>query len=1167
MTESFGDRKRSMRGSVFRAVRATVEPLERRLCLAVAFTAGPLTAPSDRADVGYGGVSGGNPREPLVRINPTDPANIALTSQSGMRLSTDAGAVFNSTFTFPFSPGTSSRGDTGIDFDHLGRLYWSMLSSNAGSQDVSMTRVNPTTGAQIGSTYDFALTDPAPAADDKPYIAADRWPGSPYAGRVYISWTKLGGVGSAFSYSTNQGASWSVPVTISGAADPLTFPSTISVAPNGYVYVVHAAERDSDDPTQGRTVLHRSTDGGQTFDLVSTPFPSGTSGLTRNGQTNVNGGQIPGAIFWTIGANQPWVLADPARPGNVYVISADDPNDNFGNGDDGDVVIARSTDFGATWSRSTISSGPGNSFQLFPTASIDRWGNIALGWYDNRAFQTNAAGNWLLDFRISYSTDGGLTWQPSVAINDQPFDPDVGAVGTSGDPTTLRIGEYFGIDLFGNTAHVAFNGNTFDAMNNPTGQQVFYSTFSVRGSLTVTGTGAADTIIIQELPGNADFFEVLVNGVREYAGLWSGMTGITVNALGGADQITVNDLKSGMPLVVNGSTGNDTLTVGNDDIDTNLNSSITFDGGGDSDTLRLEDDLDTGNDTYTLAGSNFTKTGFSEGLLFSNTEDIVLNASDTNNMIEIDSLPTITALSVNAGSGDDTIHVGNGDIDTGFQQDMTIIGSNGTDTLILDDELDDTGNDSYFLTNSTFDKFNYVGVLTYTTMENLSLLANPQNNSIFVDEVQLNTVTTISAMGGNDTIYIGAGNIPAEVRDDLIIHGGFGDDTLYLRDQDNAANVTYTFTSTTFDETGYLGLLNYTFINAIVLDSGSGNSTFNVNSLDPAVPLTINAGGGNDTVNINNHAFGTDVYTVAATSVSGLAYGTVNHTAIEALNLYAGDDSDTININGTIAGQTAVYSRGGGDLIDANAIAAAAPALIIDAGPDSDIVNVDTRVIFPVSQDLRTLAISATGDATLAQNGSRVIATTNLDMTLPGRLDLVDNDMVVFATSSAANGTLANVTSLIANAYHVGMWDFPGIASSTAAANPGGTTTLGVIRNIRSDLSPLYATFTGVPVNANSILVKYTYVGDADLNGFVDIDDYFRIDSGYAIALAGYGNGDFNYDSGAPDADDFFLIDLGWLKQGLPLAATAPQWPFAVGTPPVPLFATESPEESADVWD
>jgi hypothetical protein len=70
-------------------------------------------------------------------------------------------------------------------------------------------------------------------------------------------------------------------------------------------------------------------------------------------------------------------------------------------------------------------------------------------------------------------------------------------------------------------------------------------------------------------------------------------------------------------------------------------------------------------------------------------------------------------------------------------------------------------------------------------------------------------------------------------------------------------------------------------------------------------------------------------------------------------------------------------------------------------------------------------------------------------------------------------------------------------------------------------------------------LVKFTYYGDANLDGKVDGADYSRIDAGYLAhgAATGWFNGDFDYD-GAINGSDYTLIDNAFNTQGAALPAT-----------------------------
>jgi hypothetical protein len=67
-------------------------------------------------------------------------------------------------------------------------------------------------------------------------------------------------------------------------------------------------------------------------------------------------------------------------------------------------------------------------------------------------------------------------------------------------------------------------------------------------------------------------------------------------------------------------------------------------------------------------------------------------------------------------------------------------------------------------------------------------------------------------------------------------------------------------------------------------------------------------------------------------------------------------------------------------------------------------------------------------------------------------------------------------------------------------------------------------------VAPTDVLVKYTYVGDADLSGSISATDYTAIDNGFNMHLTGWGNGDFNYD-GVVNGDDYTLIDNAFNTQ------------------------------------
>ena len=73
--------------------------------------------------------------------------------------------------------------------------------------------------------------------------------------------------------------------------------------------------------------------------------------------------------------------------------------------------------------------------------------------------------------------------------------------------------------------------------------------------------------------------------------------------------------------------------------------------------------------------------------------------------------------------------------------------------------------------------------------------------------------------------------------------------------------------------------------------------------------------------------------------------------------------------------------------------------------------------------------------------------------------------------------------------------------------------------------------FAGQTVNGNSTVVMYTYGGDADMDGDLDGDDYFYLDSNVlqSETVFGWHQGDFNYD-GRLNGDDYFILDSNILQ-------------------------------------
>jgi hypothetical protein len=442
---------------------------------------------------GYDVQVGLNGNEPTTGVvNPLNPHNVAVARGGRVALSTDFGRTFPTTVAFGVPGGLpvgyGSCSDSSLAFDSQGRLFWNYLicadfDNDGNLDDVSVVvmQVNPLTGA-TGAAID--LTPGNNPNDDKSWIAADADPGSPFVDNLYVVWTRLG-TGVQFVRSINSNGAWTAPQTISAGGEGFTWPSHVAVAQNGDVYVAYHA--DTCGAAGASMFVLRDSSGG--LNLTSGTAVQKTS-FAAAVTCNVQGGAgaIPRMHFWMQGALAPYILPDPVRPGNVYVIANDDPNNDFTTGDPGDVILARSTDYGSTWSLKTISHAPANTLQGYPTGAIDQDGRIMAFWYDTRRGLNNNGPDGLpgtaddyfnLDVYATVSPDGGVTFSNDFRLNDAPFDPDLGApcrFGCGGATPTLRIGEYNGAAATDGVGYAVWTGNT----NN--GQQTLFDAFSLLGA-------------------------------------------------------------------------------------------------------------------------------------------------------------------------------------------------------------------------------------------------------------------------------------------------------------------------------------------------------------------------------------------------------------------------------------------------------------------------------------------------------------------------------------------------------------------------------------------------------------------------------------------------------------------------------------------------------------
>src|SRR5438067_10902442 len=191
----------------------------------------------------------------------------------------------------------------------------------------------------------------------------------------------------------------------------------------------------------------------------------------------INPGGLSGQLFLAVDRS-----GGPTN-NNIYMLASVVPSGRSTT----DVMFVRSTDGGLTFSAPhKINDDPvnPNKWHWFGTFSVAPSGRLDAVWYDTR----NAANNTDSQLFYSWSTDGGVTWSPNVAVSNafNPFE---------GYPNQNKIGDYITIvsdNTGGNAAYSAtFN---FNPNNGQHEEDVYYVRVFPGGqapSPTPTATAAA----------------------------------------------------------------------------------------------------------------------------------------------------------------------------------------------------------------------------------------------------------------------------------------------------------------------------------------------------------------------------------------------------------------------------------------------------------------------------------------------------------------------------------------------------------------------------------------------------------------------------------------------------------------------------------------------------
>lgn len=345
--------------------------------------------------------SGFDQNETVLSASPVDPLNLAGGANDyrtgnvkcGYYASLDGGLTWTDGVlpesNYPF------QGDPTVAHCADGSVAYVCLSFSGAYQPHGLFFYRSTDGGQTWTAPRAVLNRPTgfPFAD-KEWVQCDRTPTSPYANRIYVTWTDFGISGSPILLrrSADAGATWSANVRVSDGASCQG--SVIAVGPDGDVYVAW-----DNGPDLG---FDRSADGGQSFGTDR--IPASVVDIPADPVFRRNS-------FPTMDVDR---SAGPHR-GTIYIAWSDNRNG------DPDVLLVRSEDGGSTWSTPIrVNDDPlGNGAdQFFPWLAVDPEGRVVVTYFDRRRF----GGQRPYEIWGAISRDGGRSFDTNFLVSDTESD-------------------------------------------------------------------------------------------------------------------------------------------------------------------------------------------------------------------------------------------------------------------------------------------------------------------------------------------------------------------------------------------------------------------------------------------------------------------------------------------------------------------------------------------------------------------------------------------------------------------------------------------------------------------------------------------------------------------------------------------------------------------------
>lgn len=349
-----------------------------------------------------------------------------------------------------------------------------------------------------------------------------------------------------------------------------------------------------------------------------------------------------------------------------------------------------------------------------------------------------------------------------------------------------------------------------------------------------------------------------------------------------------------------------------------------------------------------------------------------------------------------------------------------------------------------------------------------------------------------------------------------------------------------------------------------------GTRSVGMLTIDSSESYTVGSGGagGEDALRFDNAGEGSTLRVVRGSHT--IASGVVVSSA--GLTVHVEEVGGSLTIGGVLSGTGSLTKTGPGRLVvnaghTGNSVVTGGEVVFtsgLGSGTESLAVSGSGTTVMlsgsGVAADLSSLVVGAGSSVVVtgtdrSASGGKLVVVSSLSIASSGSaatglLDLTNNDLVV------RMGNESELRGLVASWWNGSGRDGMGIGSSLSGVGSGTDelATLAVALNDKGG-APLVSSMAGVELATTDVIVKYTYLGDTDLNGLVDSTDLQNLIRGLREGLSGWVNGDTNYDN-VVDANDLanLLVAMRLGTEPLGNGTGAPSVGGAVPEPGVALM-------------